>query len=200
MAFSRNHALVIGLVVVSAGSLWRAVGVERDRNRLVNAHDRLRQDMHQMGQEQSRLTEELLEARQTIGEQAGALEGTQAHLERTMQELAMLQRQYEQLHHERLVLAGQLDQSVAAQRRLEARLSSIKELKLAIREVKRTLWRQRLALWRRRFDRFAFQRARDDGAVDRFASGNEGYVVRDGASTLGVSPRMHVHVLEPQSQ
>ena len=198
MAFPRNQVLVIGLVAVSAGSLWRAVGVERDRHQLVNAQERLKQDMRQLEDEQARLNQELVEARQTMSEQAGALEGAQAHLERTMNELAMLQRQYEALHHNSLILADQLKATMTEKQQLEARLSSLKELKLAMRDVKRKLWHQRLAAWQAHFD---FQRSMDGDGGDRLASsGNAGYVVRDGASTLGASPRMHVHVLEPQPQ
>ena len=83
----------------------------------------------------------------------------------------------------------------AEKQRLEAKLSSIKELKLAIHDLRYKMWNDRWAAWRAQVQN---QRAEDEEALAR---GNRGYLLRDGVSTLArENLRLRVHVLEPQAK
>ena len=95
------------------------------------------------------------------------------------------------MHGQNTQLTAQLAAAKAEKAALEAKLSSIKELKLAIRDVRRKLWNERWADYR------ALAQARREQDQEQLASGNRGFVVKQGRSTLGSSPRLQVHVLEP---
>ena len=77
---------------------------------------------------------------------------------------------------------------------LEAKLSSLKDLKLAIKDVKQKVWSERWAAWRAR------AQAQQVADEERLAAGNHGFVVREGASTLVAPSRLQVRVLEPEPQ
>lgn len=204
MASPGSRLLLAGLAIATAVSLWRAGAAERERLRVAQAHAQAQRLVKELQEEHARLSDELVAARDTIEQQTGDIGGlhqqietAQDRLNQTTAEIAALQRDFEQAREDNASLAGQLSVVMTEKQQLEAKLSSVKELRLAIRDLKRNLWRERWASWRRRID--AFQTVRDVDE-DRVASGNRGYVVRDGASTLGASPRMQVHVLEPQVQ
>lgn len=201
MASPRTRFLLAGLVMLTVASLWRAGAAERERLRMSKAHAQAQHMVNELRQEHLRLSDELVAARQTIAQQTGDITGlrqevdmAQARLNRAVAEVASLQRDVEQAREDNESLAGQLSVTMTQRQQLEAKLSSIKGLRLAIRELKNHLRRERWASWRHRLQAF---RNVDE---DRLASGNRGYVVREGTSTLGVSPRMQVHVLEPQVQ
>lgn len=193
--------LVIGLLVIVAGSLWRTVSVEQEKSRLADEYAKAQQLVNQLSQERAHLNQELAETRETVETQTGdiaslqqELKGVQDQLDRTLGEIASLQQEHAKLRNDNASLSTQLASLQLEKQQLEARLSSLKELRLAIRDVKRKMWVQRWASWRARIEA---QKQADQQAL---ASGNRGFVVRNGASTLGTSPQLHVHVLEPQSQ
>jgi epidermal growth factor receptor substrate 15 len=201
MASRRTRVILVFLVCVLAASLWRTVSVERERRRLADAYAQAQQLVSQLSEERTHLNEELAESQQTVESQAGdlaslrqELESVQQRLEATMTEIASLQQEHQQLRAQNSSLSLQLSSVEVEKAQLEARLSSLQELRLAIRDVKRQMWQRRWAAWRERIDR---QREAD---LEQLASGNRGYVVRHGQSTLGSGPRMHVHVLEPEPQ
>ena len=201
MAAPRSRVIIVGAAILLIGSCWRAAVSERKRHRL-NAL------AQQLKTERASLRDELKTARETIEGQTDQLSGlereltdAQQRLSQTRGELASLRQAYEQARQRNETLAGQLGTTLLQRQQLEAKLSSLSELRLAIREIKRTLWQQRVAAWQRCLH--ARQRplaSWREGDRDQLVAGNRGYVMRNGLSTLGAAPRMHVHVLEPQSQ
>ena len=140
----------------------------------------------------------LTEAKQTVETQAGSLSNlelelanVQAKLTAAATQIASLQREQEQMRGQNTSLTARLDSAMTEKAALEARLSSLKELKLAIRDVRRKLWNERWADFRARVQ------AQLEKDQEQLASGNRGFVVKQGRSTLGSSPRLQVHVLEP---
>jgi chromosome segregation ATPase len=194
--------LSVGLAVLAAVTLWRTLAGEGERARITRANLQLTQTVQQLETERAKLQDELEGTRETIAAQTEDLTGlrqeletTQADLNQTVTALASLKRDFQDVQNETGVLAAQLAAVMTEKEQLEAKLSSVKELKLAIREIKRKAWEQRWAAWRVRLR--AHRRVEDE---DHLVWGNQGYVVRDGVSTLGAGSRMHVQVLEPQTQ
>ena len=196
---TRIAVLVLALLVVS---LWRAVAVEREKRQVTEAYQRAHQLVTQLAQERDHLNQELVGANHTVEAQAGdlknlqqELKSVQQRLEETVTEIASLQREHQTLHQENAVLATELGTVKTEKQQLEAKLSSLKELRLAIHDVKRKMSTERWAAWRAQRERLKVE------DQERLASGNRGYLVREGTSTLSAAgPRLHVHVLEPQSQ
>ena len=198
MAARRGRVILIALLTALAVSLWRTVSVERDKRALSHSYEQAQQLVAQLTQERTHLNTELTEAKQTVETQAGSLSNlelelgnVQAKLTTAATQIASLQHEHEQMRGQNASLTARLDSAMADKAALEARLSSLKELKLAIRDVRQKLWNERWADFRARV--YA-QRERDQ---EQLASGNRGFVVKQGRSTLGSSPRLQVHVLEP---
>jgi chromosome segregation ATPase len=194
-----------GLLVAS---LVRTGMVQQEKTRLSEAYDEAQRLTEELTVERERLNDALGEARRTMDGQAADLVNLQQELglieERLTEasteiaslkeERDTLQQQNASLTERNTTLAAQLDSTTAEKQQLEAKLSSIKELKLAIRDVKRKIRAEQVIAKRSRIESFR------EGDQQRLASGNRGMVIRDGKSTLGASPRLHVHVLEPQSE
>lgn len=204
MALQRGRWVMIVLAVVALASLWRTVKVERDKREIAAAYQQAQQLAAQLSDERDHLNQELSSAQQTVEGQAGDLDslkhelsGVQDKLDETVTELAALQRQHESLRQQNTSLSTQLTSVVQEKEALAAKLSSLKELRVAIRSVKQKIRDEQWAAWRAHVEavKWADQEA--------LASGNRGFVMRNGVSTLGSgggTPRMNVHVLEPQTQ
>ena len=67
-------------------------------------------------------------------------------------------------------------------------------MRLAIKDVKRRMWDQQWAGWRTRVEA---QKRADQEAL---ASGNRGFMVRNGTSTLVGRPKLQLHVHQPETQ
>jgi chromosome segregation ATPase len=193
--------VLAALVVATLVSLWRAVAVEREKRRIAQSYEEAQQIVDQLTDEQQRLHEELSSARETVESQAGdlanlrlELRGVQNRLDQTVVGLATLQREHDQLRQEQTSLVTELSAMSAEKQELERRLSSLNELRLAIREVKRKMSDERWAAWRAHIEQLK------EADREALAKGNRGFVVHAGRSTIGASPRLHVHVLEPQPQ
>ena len=182
--------LVAGVVV--SGAL--ATKSELDKRRLSSAYAQATSALEQLEQERAHLNKELAEARDTLDIQANDLSHLQTHLAQVEQELGTLRREHSQLLHSNLTLAEQLTAVTKEKQELQAKLSSIKELKAAIRAVKQQIGQQRWQAWLARVEA---QRAEDQR---KLAQGNHGLVIRDGVSTLGPVVKLRVRVLEPQTQ
>ena len=199
---SRQGRLVLAvLVVATLVSLWRAVAVERQKRRIAKSYEEAQQLVAQLTDEQQRLSQELSSSRQAVEDQAGdltnlrlELRGVQDRLDQTVVDLATLQREHEQLRQEKSSLTSELSAMSSEKQELERRISSLQELRLAIRDVKRKMSEERWAAWRARVE------AMREADREALAKGNRGFVVHAGRSTLGSSPRLQVHVLEPQPQ
>ena len=201
MAIQRSRVVLGVLAVVLLASLWRTVAVEREKRRITAAYEQAHRMAQQLGEERAHLSDELVQAKQTIEGQTSdlthfqnELQDLQGRLDKTMTELAALQREHEELRQSNASLTTQLSSVEAEKQQLEQRLASLRELRLAIHEVKRKMWNERLAAWR------AHIQAVKAADQERLAAGNRGYLVRNGTPTLGSRTKMQVHVLEPQSQ
>ena len=204
MAIRRTRWVLIVLALVALASLWRTVQVERDKREIAAAYQQAQQLASQLSEERDHLNQELSSTKQTMEGQAGEMEGlkhelsgVQDRLDETVTQLAALQREHETLRNHNSSLTTQLTSVTQEKEALAAKLSSLKELRLAIHGVKQKIRDEQWAAWRAHVE--AARRA-DQEAL---ASGNHGYVMRNGVSTLaaaGATPRMNVHVLEPQTQ
>ena len=201
MAIRTSRVILLILAVLLLLSLWRTISVERDKRQIASSYEAAKQTLSQLEDERSHLNTELTNAKGTITEQTGELtslqtelKGVQDRLDQTVTELASLQREHEQLRQQNTSLVSQLNSVVTEKQQLEAKLSSIKELKLVIRDIQRKVGEQRWAAWRAKVQA---ARAADQ---ERLAAGNRGYVMRDGAPTIGVNTKLHVRVLEPETK
>jgi chromosome segregation ATPase len=191
---------VIALGVAMVASLWRTVALQQEKNRINSAYEQAKGTLSQLQTERDRLTEELSGAHQTLKDQAGEIEGlqkdlqgVQQRLDQTVVELSSLQREHESLRQANMSLTTQLASVTQEREALQQKLSSIPELKQAIREIRRKMSDERWAAWRARVQAF---READQRALE---TGNRGYVLRSGAPTLGARTKLQVHVLEPES-
>lgn len=196
----KGRYIVIILLILLGLSGWRTLTSEQARRRMSSGYDQAQATIAQLQSERGALTAELGGARQTIAgnEQTLStlqqqLQLVQERLDNTATQLATLRHEHDALQGEHREMAQRMDTLQTEKLALERRLSSLKELRLAIRDVKHHLWVQRWASWHARIDE---QRVRDQ---QQLAAGNRGYVVRKGQSTLGATPRLQVHVLEPET-
>ena len=201
----RSRAVILLLGIAAIAALWRAAAVERDKQRVAAAYQEAQAALEQLSAERTELSKELDGARDTIAGQTTSLSGIQEELDRVQgelegaqQELAALQQERQALRSENASLATQLTTIQTEKAQLEARLSNIRELKLAIHDVRRQIWQRRLAALNERWQARVEERRRQDR--EELASGNRGYLLHDGLSTLGQGPRLHVHVLEPRAE
>ena len=201
MASRRGRLLIIGFLAVAVVSVLRMTSVERQKARLAHDYAQAHELVVQLEAERDALSLQLGQVQETAQAQTTELQDTQQRLQALTEQLetaktalASLQREHETLRQAHASLGSQLGAVMNEKQQLEARLSSLHELTLAIRDVKRKLSEQRWAAWRARRQQ---QRADDQ---QRLAAGNRGFLVREGLSTVGTGVRLHVHVLEPQSQ
>ena len=197
MPSRRDRFILWGLLALTIGSLWRLLAVEREGHRIARAYRDAQQMAQQLEEERTLLSRDLSDANQTIEGQSEdlqrareAVRQVKARLDQTVIALATLQQQHAQLRDHATALEAEKQQ-------LEARLSSLKELKVALRDLTRHLQQQRWAAWRAGLKRRGVQ-AKENGET-RLAVGNHGYLIRNGVPTLGSSVRMRVQVLDPQS-
>ena len=199
----RGRWILIVLAVFTVGSLWRTFVVERDKRAISAQYNEAQQLAAQLAAERDHLNQELGEARHEMEGQAGEmgnlkqeLTSMQEQLDQTVGQLTSIQREHEALRQEHTSMTAQLASMAEEKEALEAKLSSLRELRLAIRSVKQKIRDEQWAAWRAHVE----ESKRAD--QEKLASGNRGYVMRDGATTLGshaATPRMNVHVLEPQT-
>ena len=194
MASRLGKFVLAAIGILFIASVWRMVVVEQEKRRLATAYEQAQQTLGQLQAERTHLSEELTGAHQTIEQQSSTMANIQQELKQlgdrlaqTTNELTALQQAHQQLQRSQASL-------LAEKQQLEAKLSSIQELKLAIRDVKRKLRDERLAAWQ------AHVEAMKAADQRRLALGNRGYLVRDGVPTVGARASLHVRVLEPQSQ
>ncbi len=202
---TRRRVVLVILAVLAAGSLWRMGKVEQEKRDIASAYQQAQELLAQVERERATLTSDLTAARETIDGQTTSLQGIEqelaglkGQLSDTVQELASLQQAHEEARRENTTLIAQLTSVTEEKQQLEAKLSNLKDLRLAIKDVKRRIWAQRFEAWRARA---AAQREIDE---QELAAGNRGFVIKGGASTIASAssrtPRLHVHVLEPQSE
>ena len=197
----KGRWIILLFAALTFASLWRTVYIEREKQRVKHAYDEAQQMVAELERQRSQLSGEVDTARKTITGQADELNGLQSQLksvqdrlDKTVADLASLQREHEQLQQHDESLTSQVGALQAQKQQLEVKLSSLKELRLAIRDVKRKMRDERWAAWRAHIE--GLKKADQE----RLASGNRGYVIREGTPTLGSETTLRVHVLQPQSQ
>ncbi len=195
------HGVLIALALVAVGGLWRAVAVEREKQRLLQVYAEAQRLASQLDAERAQLNEQLSETTRQLEQESAEraqlheeLQEVQGRLEDTAGQLDSLQQQYAGLEDANASLLDHLGVVTAEKQGLQAKFSSLKELKLAIRGVKSKIRLDRAEA--RRVQIVAF-RETDQQAL---MSGNHGFVVRHGMSTLGAESALHVRVLEPETQ
>ena len=138
---------LLGAVLISTGL---ALGNELAKRRAVANYQQARALLSQVQQQRDQLSQQLDGARQSLQEQTGRLAQLQTDLSQAEQEVSRLQSDYARLQQTNTTLAEQLAATVQTKAALEAKLSSVKSLKLAIRDLRRTQWR---AFWEPRWQR-----------------------------------------------
>ncbi len=196
----RGRIIVGALLVALAVASWRTFSLEGEKHRLEGSYERARAQLVRLLDEHGLLEEELtgaVDEAGIVGAEVQTLRREMARLQKrldeTMVDLTALQAEREALVQENITLAEELEIVTSEKQQLEAKFSSIKELRLALRSVKRKMRDRRWAAWRARV---AAQKTKDERLL---AEGNRGFIVRDGQATLGVGTKLHVRVLEPQS-
>ena len=167
-----------------------------DKRALSSAYTKAQAELTQLQHDREQLSNALAQAQQTVGEQTTDVVRLQTELTQIETLLERIQQEVVQLQQDNATLTQQASDATRAKQQLEAKLSSIHELKLAIRDIRRKMWQERWQSWLARIDE---QRQRDQV---RLASGNRGFVVREGSSTLASSSmkKVQVRVLDPQPQ
>lgn len=196
----RGRYVIIALVLVVIGALWRTAAIEGEKRRIVSAYDEAQQAVNELQTERDRLSHELEAAKSSMSDQTAditrlhnELAFIESKLDETVVDLASLQRDHEALRLTNSSLASQLASVSDEKQALEARLGDIKELRLAIREVKQRMSSERWAQWRAKVQAFKEEDQR------RLAAGNRGYLIKNGTSMVNQATRMHVKVLEPET-
>ena len=167
-----------------------------DKRALSSAYATAQGELAQLRQDRRQLSQALAQTQQTVGEQATDVARLQTELTRIEAALEHAQQDVARLQQDNASLTRQASEAAHATQRLEAKLSSIQELKAAIRDIRRKMWQEHWQAWRARINE---QRREDQRRVAR---GNRGFVVREGTSTLASASltKVQVRVLEPQSQ
>lgn len=208
MAARRGRLIVLLFGIGLALAVWRMVVVERQRQaaelqrqEIAEQYAQASKKVEALQQEQVQLNTQLVEARQTVEGQAGKinsleqeLQDVDKHLNDTLAELAAIKREHDELVRNHASLTGEYQSIQEEKKQLEFRLSSLKELKKAMKLAKKEIWNKRLASWREYIEK---QRQADQ---DLLASGNRGFLVRNGVATAKATSQLQVHVLEPQPQ
>ena len=194
--------LLVGALGISS---VLAVRGELSRRRVASAYQQtktalsqMEQERDRMEQERDRLNQELAGARHTLDDQASQLESLQTQLTQAERDAGHLRLEQARLQQANTSLTEQLATTTQANAALEAKLSSIQALKVAIRELQHKRWQ---AFWHGRWDswiaRVQAQRALDQ---QQLTQGNRGLLVRNGMSTVGSRTTLQVRVLDPQTQ
>lgn len=197
----RRPLLVILAVgfVVSAGVGLRAEWQRRQASEAYQvasaALSALERQQAQWAHVLNELHDQLQEQTDQATHQKEEVARVQAQLADAQAQLRAAQREYAQLHGEHQLAQERLAAVIHDNQALTATLSSMPELKAAMRTARRQVWQQR---WQRWWARAEAQRTDDER---RLTQGNGGYVVRDGFSTLGADvarTTVQVRVLDPQ--
>ena len=205
MAAYRGRYVLLGMAIIVALSVWRAVSVEMQQRGLEASYEQAKAVIAQLEQEQQALSDELSGTKESFLDETGELKSLQGRLQAKLQEvqaelddtitdLVALQSEHEALQGEHASLNEELDFIATEKRELELRLTSLDELKHAIRDVRRQMRAEGQVA---RQAKIAALKREDEAQL---AAGNSGYVVRRGRSTIGTGRRVQVHVLEPQFQ
>jgi hypothetical protein len=184
----RRIALFLGTLLLAGFALW-ALSLSQKNRALGEALEQRNAILVRIEQREAALERELMSARAQLasastavanfGEQTQTLED---EVGRLSGEVERFQQSYVRLREEREQLIQRVLASEQERLRLAARLSSIPELRLAIREAVKA-------------------RHSADTARQHAAEGNRGYLVRRGQPTAGRSTMwIRVHEVEPLLQ
>ena len=203
---SRIGRIVVVAALLGIGLSWfLTLKIQRDKSRLAAAYETAKVAVTGLEQERVRLSQELEQAQNEVSGQTteltalrGELDNLHAQLRDTEQEIGRLHAEQTMVLQGHASMAQQFGVLTEENQRLQQKLSSIKELNVAIRTVKHKLREERWAAWLAKVEA---RRAED---AKRLANGNRGYVIRNGTSTLASSStrgtKLQVRVLDPQTE
>lgn len=186
MAEQRRGLLWV-LVVATFVTGGLALKLNMDRRKLAEEYAGAQRTL-------AELDHELDETRGIAQDQATELDRLQGRLTEAQQEVQRLQFEQRGFRQANTNLLQQLASVSEEKTRLEDKLHSIRELRLAIRSVKQQLWATRRQEWLAKLEA---QQADDQR---KLAAGNRGYLVRNGVTTLRSATKLQVRVLDPQAQ
>ncbi len=196
---------IVVLLASVVGSWVLTLKVERDRKQLTEKYAAAQAALTEAELARKQLSDEVWVNKKLLAEQDEELTGLQAELSSLQTKLADAHQEINRLHTEQVALIDHhqgLTERLAVvtqeNQRLEAKLSSIKELKSAIRVVRARLQDEQ---HQARLAMIQHQRTEDQ---KRLAQGNRGFVVRNGTSTIvaerKLGTKLQVRVLDPQTE
>lgn len=199
---TRTILLTVGAVFLAllsaAGVLWvRSIQWEnRQLQAIVEQRNRV---INQLAQEEAQLKTELVAAQEHLAATANEVarldqvaQGFGQQVAQLSGEVSRVQQSYEQVRQEREELLQRVLDLETERMLLMRRLSSIDELRLAIREAIQTRKTDRQTHW---LSLIRSQRVAD---AQELANGNRGYLIKDGRPTLGTSTVL-IRVHEPET-
>ena len=194
----RTIGITLLVLLVAVISLWvrslqwenrQLQAIVEQRNRVIN----------QLGHEEMQLKLTLATAQQHLLETASEVarldqvaQGFGRQVEQLTGEVGRVQKSYEQIREEREELMQRVLDLETERMLLMWRLSSIDELRLAIREAIDTRRSERQAHW------LAFLQTQRVADEQELAKGNQGYLIRNGRPTIGNST-VFIRVHDPEA-
>ena len=199
---TRTILLAVGGVflafLTAAGVLWvRSIQWEnRQLQAIVEQRNRV---INQLSQEETQLKQELVTAQEHLAATAGEVarldqiaQGFGQQVAQLSGEVSQVKQSYEQARQEREELLQRVLDLETERMLLMRRLSSIDELRLAIREAIQTRKTDRQVHW------LSLIRSQRMADAQELANGNRGYLVKDGRPTMSGSTVL-IRVHEPEA-
>ena len=199
---TRTILLTVGGVFLTLGTaavvLWMR-SLQWENRQLQAIVEQRNTVINQLSQEEAELKLDLTTAQQHLADTATEVarldqvaQGFGQQVAQMSGEVNRVQRSYEQVRQEREELLQRVLDLETERMLLLRRLSSIDELRLAIREAIDSRKSERQARW------ISLVRAQRMADVQELADGNRGYLVKDGRPTLGNST-VFIRVHEPEA-
>ncbi len=200
---NNGRYIILTCLVVTAVSLNYAIGLKGEQRQMSAAYDEVKQTVVALEQERESLAQEIAaqlvseikgtdEAmEQSLGDEMTAeLTALKEQLQQALESVVALQSENEDLKLAQNSLMMQVKVITTEREKLRTQLSSVDELKKALKVVKTRIQEEKKKA------RLAEIRAEDDHDL---LVGNRGYMVRDGQITTKKSTGMRVRVLEPET-
>lgn len=191
-----NSARFVALfaIVALAAVAWHSTTLDGKRRQVNHAYRQAQAELAQLNEELTGVRSDSATAGEALATLRREVKRLQKNLEDAVTQLTSAAEERDTLQNENINLVSQVEVLNTEKQQLEAKYATIKELRLAIREIRQKT-RERRSIARR-------ERKREQRFADarELQTGNRGYVVREGQSTLLSGQRLHVRVLEPQSQ
>ena len=198
---TRTVLLTVGAVfllfLTAAAAFW-VRSLQWENRQLQAIVEQRNMVINQLAQEETQLKLELTTAQQHLMDTANEVarldqvaQGFGQQVAQLSGEVGRVQASYDQVRQEREELLQRVMDLETERMLLMRRLSSIDDLRLAIREAIETRKSERQAHW------LSLIRAQRMADAQELANGNQGYMVRDGRPTLG-NTTVFIRVHDPE--